>query len=37
MSATIDGAPVTQRALRLPLLDDGMTHRIQVTLGDEAT
>jgi cyclic beta-1,2-glucan synthetase len=37
LSATIDGTPVTQRPLRLPLLDDGMIHHIQVTLGDEAT
>jgi cyclic beta-1,2-glucan synthetase len=33
LSADVDGEAVTQRPLRLPLLDDGMTHRIHVTLG----
>jgi cyclic beta-1,2-glucan synthetase len=33
LSATLDGAAVAQRPLRLPLLDDGMTHHVQVTLG----
>jgi cyclic beta-1,2-glucan synthetase len=32
-SAMLDGAVVTQWPLRLPLLDDGITHYIQVTLG----
>jgi hypothetical protein len=33
LSATLDGAAVTQRPLRLPLLDDAWVHHIQVTLG----
>jgi cyclic beta-1,2-glucan synthetase len=33
LSATLDGAVVTQRPLRVPLLDDHMTHHVQVTLG----
>jgi cyclic beta-1,2-glucan synthetase len=33
VSAEIDGTVITQRPLCLPLLDDGMTHHIQVTLG----
>jgi cyclic beta-1,2-glucan synthetase len=33
LSATLDGAAVTQRPLRLPLLDDARVHHIQVTLG----
>jgi cyclic beta-1,2-glucan synthetase len=31
--AEFDGSAITQWPLRLPLLDDGMTHRIHVTLG----
>jgi hypothetical protein len=33
MSATLDGAVIAGRPLRLPLLDDGRVHHIQVTLG----
>jgi cyclic beta-1,2-glucan synthetase len=33
LSATLDGAAVTRWPLRLQLLDDGITHHIQVTLG----
>ncbi|HET6619046.1 MAG TPA: glucoamylase family protein [Dongiaceae bacterium] len=33
LSATIDGTTITERPLCLPLLDDGMTHHIQVSLG----
>jgi hypothetical protein len=33
LSATLDGAAVTHWPLRLPLLDDGATHHIEVTLG----
>ena len=33
LSATLDGAAVTGRPLRLPLLDDGRAHHIHVTLG----
>src|SRR4029434_4814584 len=33
LSATLDGAAITQRPLRLPLLDDARVHHIQVTLG----
>ena len=32
-SATLDGAAVTGRPLRLPLLDDAGVHHVQVTLG----
>ena len=33
LSATLDGSAMTQRPIRLLLLDDGMTHHVQVTLG----
>jgi cyclic beta-1,2-glucan synthetase len=33
LAATFDGAAVTGRPLRLPLLDDARTHQVQVTLG----
>jgi len=33
LSATLDGAAVAGRPLRLPLLDDARVHHIQVTLG----
>ena len=33
LSAEFDGQTVMQRPLRLPLLDDGGTHRLHVTLG----
>jgi len=33
LSATLDGAAVTGRPLRLPLLDDARVHHVQVTLG----
>ena len=32
-SAHFDGMEITERPSRLPLLDDGMTHRIEVRLG----
>jgi cyclic beta-1,2-glucan synthetase len=32
-SAQLDGTTMTDRPLRLPLLDDGITHRVQVRLG----
>ena len=33
-SAEFDGQAVTQRPVSFPLLDDAMTHRIRVTLGE---
>jgi cyclic beta-1,2-glucan synthetase len=35
VSARMDGKPVMQRPLFFALLDDGMTHKIEVTLGPE--
>jgi cyclic beta-1,2-glucan synthetase len=32
-SARFDGSAITERPLRVPLLDDGTTHHVQVTLG----
>ncbi len=32
-SAQLDGTTITDRPLRLPLLDDGITHQVQVRLG----
>jgi cyclic beta-1,2-glucan synthetase len=32
-SAHLDGVPITERPLRLPLVDDGNTHHIDVRLG----
>lgn len=31
--ATLDGAVIAERPLRLPFIDDGASHRIQLTLG----
>jgi cyclic beta-1,2-glucan synthetase len=36
LSATLDGAAVTERPLRWPLLDDARVHHVQVTLGVSA-
>jgi cyclic beta-1,2-glucan synthetase len=36
LSATLDGEAVTERPLRLLLLDDARTHQVQVTLGMSA-
>jgi cyclic beta-1,2-glucan synthetase len=33
LAAELDGIAIAERPLHLPLLDDGMTHRIQVRLG----
>jgi cyclic beta-1,2-glucan synthetase len=33
LSATVDGRVITERPLRLALLDDGGEHRVEVTLG----
>jgi cyclic beta-1,2-glucan synthetase len=32
-SAQFDGRVIAERPLRLPLLDDGIIHRVQVRLG----
>jgi cyclic beta-1,2-glucan synthetase len=32
-SAELDGAPIAARPLRIPLADDGITHRLRVRLG----
>jgi len=31
--AELDGAALLQRPVRVPLMDDGTTHRVSVTLG----
>ncbi len=33
LSARLDGTEIIERPLRLPLLDDGVVHRVQLTLG----
>ncbi|MBL9033415.1 MAG: glycosyl transferase [Rhodospirillaceae bacterium] len=33
LAAELDGKVITERPLRLPLLDDGLTHHVELTLG----
>ena len=37
ISAHLDGNEITERPSRLPLLDDGLTHRIAVKMGSART